>query len=698
MEREKFLASLKEIKRLIESKAERAGLNFSSVLFEIVDFDEMNALAATGGFPVRWSHWVHGQEFERLRKFYKYGLSIIYEMVVNTDPAYAYLLNCNSLTDHKIVMAHVYGHCDFFKNNIWVSHLNTKMLDEFADHAIRIERYKAEHGHEAVEKFIDDCLSIVDLIDPYAFHIKREKKKREKVPSEPIRVSVPEGKRYLDDFLNPLEWLQEQREELKSKEEMEKAIEKGLKLPAEPTRDVLAILIKNAPLEEWQRDVLAILREEAYYFAPQGQTRIMNEGWASYWHSNILTEMGAAETREIIDYALHCAGTWARHPISVNPYRLGLALWRDIEWRWDTGRHGPIYERCDCADILETWDDFIVFNTFSRESLLERRWDEWCAFKETLSKGLFGFPKEAWNNKKAVKWWCDYRKLLGILKKGVRESSELKRKIGEAQRILNSSQNVGEIQNQTIEKRVLESSLEDLGVELNFYLSFSRFRAAFNEGNVPFKRRAIPQSYISYAERFKGEEVEMGKGLEKIFEVRTYYNDINFVSEFFTDEFCTEHQYYTFEPGGGGVRDGHYGIDSTDPKEVRQKMLFLITNLRKPIIYLTDANHEGKGEFYLNHLHEGVDLNIDYLKETLKVLYRIWQKTIYLETIVTVKDAKPDPYGWLRQRVAYDPYTHPRERKREITKGEKWVFSFDGSSQNEQKLGDVEVKSPFRGI
>ncbi len=698
MEREKFPSNLKEIKRLIESKAERAGLDFARVIFEIVDFDEMNALAATGGFPVRWSHWIHGQEFERLKRFYKYGLSVMYEMVINTDPAYAYLLNCNSVTDHKIVMAHVDGHCDFFKNNIWLSHLNPKMLDEIADHAIRVERYNEEYGHEAVEKFIDDCLSIVDLIDPYAFHIKRERKEREKVPREPTRVSVPEGKRYLDDFLNPLEWLEKQREELKSREEMEKAIQKGVKIPAEPTRDVLGILIQNAPLEEWQRDVMAILREEAYYFAPQGQTKIMNEGWASLWHSKILTEMGAADTREIIDYALHCAGTWARHPGSINPYRLGLELWRDIEWRWNTGRHGPMYERCDRADILENWDDFTVFNRFFHEPFSEGKWDEWCAFKETLSKGLFGFPKDAWDSKKAVKWWCDYRKLTEILNSGLKDRTDLKRRIEEVQQMLASSQDKEEIQNHTVEKRVLETDLEDREVELNFYLSFSRFKAAFHQGNVVFKRKAIPPSYFAYAERFKDEEVEIGKGLEKIFEVRTYYNDINFVSEFFTDEFCMEHQYYTFEPGGGGVPTDHYGIDSTDPREVRRKLLFMITNLRNPLVYLNDANYQGKGEFYLNHLHEGVDLNIECLKDALQVLYRIWQKTVYLETIVTAESAKSDPYAWLRQRVAHDPYAHPKEMEKAVLKGERWLFSYDGKFHHEDKLGDVEVKSPFKGI
>jgi stage V sporulation protein R len=696
MEREKFPSEIKEVKYLIERKAKRAGLDFPLVIFEVVDFEEMNCLAATGGFPVRWSHWIHGQEFERMRKFYKYGLSIIYEMVINTDPAYAYLLSSNTITDHKMVIAHVYGHCDFFKNNIWLSHLNPKMVDEIADHAIRVERYKEEQGSETVEEFIDDCLSINYLIDIYAPHIKRERKERDEVPKEPKRVSIPEGKGYLEEFLNPIEWLEKQRDELKKREEIEKAVQKGVKIPIEPVRDILGFWIQYAPLEQWQRDVLAILREEAYYFAPQGQTQIMNEGWASYWHSKIMTELGVAETKEIIDYALNSAGAWARRPGSINPYKLGLELWRDIEWRWDTGRHGPIYENCHLQDILENWDEFAVFKVLHQDLLLEKNWDEWCAFKEALSKGEFGFPKEAWDKKKAVKWWCDYQRLGQILKRLSRERADLRKKIKNTQDILARLQDGEEIRRYHSEKSIFESELEDVQVEIKFYRSFVRFKTAFQMRKVAFKQKPIPESYLTYADQYKGEKVEIGKGLEKIFEVRTYYNDINFISEFFTDEFCKKRKYYSFEPGGGGVPPDHYGIESIDPKEVRQKILFMITNLGKPIIYLNDANYQGKGEIYLKHLNEGIDLKIDYMKAVLEILYKYWQKKVYLETVITQEGEKTDPYAWLRRSVSYDPYAHPEEGKKELLKGEKKVFSFDGTQHEVKKLEDMEVRSPFK--
>ena len=135
--------------------------------------DQLNAIAAYGGFPTRYPHWRFGMEYEQLSKGYTYGLQKIYELVINNDPCYAYLMRSNALTDQKLVMAHVYGHCDFFKNNYWFSQTNRKMMDEMANHGNRIRRYMDRFGVEEVEKFIDACLSIEDLIDIHSPFINR---------------------------------------------------------------------------------------------------------------------------------------------------------------------------------------------------------------------------------------------------------------------------------------------------------------------------------------------------------------------------------------------------------------------------------------------------------------------------------------------------------------------------------------------
>src|ERR1043165_1166843 len=144
----------------IEEYARGHGLDFFPTIFEYIDADQLNAIAAKGGFPVRYPHWRFGMEYERLSKGYHHGLQKIYEMVINNDPCYAYLMTNNDLVDQKLVMAHVYGHCDFFKNNLYFAHTSRKMMDEMANHGARIRDYVEKYGEDEVESFMDRCMSI----------------------------------------------------------------------------------------------------------------------------------------------------------------------------------------------------------------------------------------------------------------------------------------------------------------------------------------------------------------------------------------------------------------------------------------------------------------------------------------------------------------------------------------------------------
>jgi stage V sporulation protein R len=124
---------------------------------------------------------------------------------------------------------------------------------------------------------------------------------------------------YMDQYINPPEFIAEQ------KKKMDQAKQKSRRNPPEPQKDVLSFLLQNAPLEQWQFDVLSIVRDEAYYFAPQAQTKIMNEGWASYWHSKIMTQKALRDS-EVIDFAHNHAGTMATQPGRINPYKVGIEL------------------------------------------------------------------------------------------------------------------------------------------------------------------------------------------------------------------------------------------------------------------------------------------------------------------------------------------------------------------------------------
>ena len=292
--------------------------------------------------------------YEELKKSYDYGLSKIYEMVINNDPCYAYLMRCNHTVDQKLVMAHVYGHCDFFKNNAYFAHTSRKMMDEMANHGVRVRNHAEKHGTDQVEAFVDRCMSIDDLIDIHSTFIRRREDHSrydfKEATDETEKLTRFHSKDYMDDYINPPEVLKAEEAERKKQ-----AAASERRFPDQPEKDVLLFLIEHAPIKPWQRDVLSIIRDEAYYFAPQGQTKVMNEGWASFWHSTIMTER-ALESWECIDYADHHSGTMATQRGRVNPYKLGIELFRDIERRWNMGQFGKEWEECDDHDKKQSWD------------------------------------------------------------------------------------------------------------------------------------------------------------------------------------------------------------------------------------------------------------------------------------------------------------------------------------------------------
>jgi len=341
---------LREHMQRIKARAIEYGLDFFEVVFEVLSFDTMNQIAAYGGFPVRYPHWRWGMAYEDLSKRDAYGMGRIYEMVINNDPCYAYLQESNSVTDQKLVMAHVYGHADFFKHNLWFSKTDRKMMDQMANHATRVQRHIDRHGGETVERFLDDCLAIEHLIDPHSVFMQRSAKRGERAEDDGPSGKLP-AKDYMDPFINPPAALERERSAAKAAAERQKA-----RFPAEPTRDVLAFLLRHAPLEDWQSDVLGIVRDEAYYYAPQAQTKVMNEGWATYWHSKLMTEH-FLEASEIIDYAEQHSGVVFMPPGGFNPYKIGVELWKDIERRWDRGQHGPEWERLDDLGAKARYDD-----------------------------------------------------------------------------------------------------------------------------------------------------------------------------------------------------------------------------------------------------------------------------------------------------------------------------------------------------
>ena len=488
--------------------AKECGLDGFETIFELINYDQISQIASYGGFPVRYPHWKFGMEYEQLSKSYEYGLSKIYEMVINTDPCYAYLMEGNSMMDQKLVMAHVYGHCDFFKNNIWFSNTNRKMMDQMANHATRIKRYIDRHGYDQVEKFIDTCLSLENLIDRHSILNTPQNMTEEKLHTENRDFLFKVDKPYMQHYINPPQYVADQKEKQNAKN-MQK-----VQFPASPVRDVLSFLMHYAPLEDWQQDILSIVRDESYYFAPQGMTKTLNEGWASYWHSHMMTRHILNDS-EIIDFADHHSGTTFMQLGGYNPYKVGIELFRDIEDRWNKGRFG-------------------------------RDWDE-----------------------------CD-----------------------------------------------------DVGQRKNW-----------------------------------NKNTRMGR--DKIFEIRKIYNDVTFIDEFLTEDFCVRNKMFVYKLN---KETGRFEVDTRDFKAIKAQLLFQMTNFGQPIIKIENANFENRGELLLQHVHEGLDLQPNYMDATMQNLYKLWKRPI---NMVTVMDNEPQLF-----RFDGNDYTkHSLSDKNRTDEGEQQELS-----------------------
>lgn len=302
------------------------GLDFYPMRYEICPADIIYTFGAYG-MPTRFSHWSFGKTFHKMKMQYDFGLSKIYELVINSNPCYAFLLDGNSLIQNKLIVAHVLAHCDFFKNNARFSRTNRNMVESMSASAERIRQYEIEFGSERVESFLDAVLSIQEHVDPSLIHRYKQagqeesKRKGEKSGSVPTRVSPYDDLWELDKQAQP-------DDQAKKKEE-------GKKFPLSPEKDLLWFIQQYSPdLEEWQRDILTIMRDEMLYFWPQMETKIMNEGWASYWHIRILREMDLTP-EETIEFAKLNSAVVQPSRSSLNPYYLGLKIFEDIEERWD---------------------------------------------------------------------------------------------------------------------------------------------------------------------------------------------------------------------------------------------------------------------------------------------------------------------------------------------------------------------------
>ncbi len=320
-----LVSAIEEWDTQIVELVKRFGLNCYPQEFEVCDHFEMLGYMAYSGMPSRYPHWSFGKSYEREKTLYDYGVGgLPYEMVINSNPCLAYLMRDNTDLLQILTVAHVYGHNDFFANNFtFRTGVDARYsLEMFKNHANRIRSYMEDPsiGVEAVETILDSA---------HALSLQRSK-------NLAIKKLSPNEQR-----ARKWEAAQIREDEFQEIHQRPEYVAPDLrKHPAEPEANLIDFISKNNPyLSEWQVDVLHIVDREAQYFIPQIETKIMNEGWASYWHHKILNELqlpGGLHMEFIVRHNQVLRPT----PGGLNPYHLGFMIWNDIERRWNAGDTG----------------------------------------------------------------------------------------------------------------------------------------------------------------------------------------------------------------------------------------------------------------------------------------------------------------------------------------------------------------------
>ena len=328
------------------------GLDCYPQEFEVCDQNSMLGYMAYHGMPSHYPHWSFGKAFEQTKTMYDHGVSgLPYEMVINSNPALAYLMRDNSLCLQILTIAHVYGHNDFFKNNFTFTS-GTSAKETIASFKARADRVRAyiedpSIGGEAVEEFLDAAHAL-------SFNRSRNLAITKLKPAEQRQRLIDAARPAPDPFAR-LHKRPEPKPLDLSRE------------PLEPEADILLFIRDhNRDLAEWQRDLLTIVDEESRYFLPQIETKIMNEGWASHWHHRIMTALDLPQDIRL-EFMVRHNQVICPHPGGLNPYHVGFMVWRDIEKRFG-GEHSA-EGRAKLFQVRESERDVSFLRRFLTEEL-----------------------------------------------------------------------------------------------------------------------------------------------------------------------------------------------------------------------------------------------------------------------------------------------------------------------------------------
>jgi stage V sporulation protein R len=355
------VGDLQDVDERCQAVALGRGFEVEPIVYHLMRSSEIYDIAARG-LPGRYSSSRFGAVYSQQHGDYRMGRSRIYELIVNTAPVHAYLLEGNSLVAQTLVMAHCVGHAWFFANNRWFEPTDRMILSRVSSAAERIDGYMAAHGRAQVEDFIDACQAVA-VHQPQA---------------QLIRTAAPHVEDYRPgryDALFP-EQVSDEKERLATERETRRS-----RFPENPEGDLLAFIERHArALEDWQRDVISIVRSEQAYFLPQMRTKIANEGLAVLCHQEVCHEL-MLPTDQYWEYEQLNASVVQPHPGQLNPYNLGITILREImriatepddeeRERWSWAGHVDPFEKV--RDVCRLYDDEALVREFLTPRVCEQ--------------------------------------------------------------------------------------------------------------------------------------------------------------------------------------------------------------------------------------------------------------------------------------------------------------------------------------
>jgi stage V sporulation protein R len=638
--KQRIADSLEEPAREANELARKLGLDPFPVNYWVVDYDEMNELIAYGGFQRRYPHWRWGMQYDRQQKQRQFLGGKAFEIVNNDDPANAFLQESNELADQKAVITHVEAHSDFFKNNEWF-----RMFGSAPEAAAMLERHAEtiaeymddpEIDREEVEAWIDHILCLEDNIDQHQpFSTSEEWQDESPTPED------------IDEKLDELDLSAEVRREVFDEEWLDSMSDEdgGPTFPDSPERDLLAFLTTHgkayddgseraAEYEEWQREILELLRKEAYYFAPQKMTKVMNEGHAAYWESKMMADENFAAADEFISYADHMAQVLGSP--GLNPYKLGFELWQYVENRRNRREvieHLLRVEGVTWRNFNDTVDLDAVLNALEPDPIVEapgRHLEELDSSDPRIDGDALARARDedADIDVETYPW-----KLLTYEGLAERHYSLVKR------------------EHRGFLKSVSQSELEQTA------------RYLFETDRYDSIDAAI-------------EDVDRTAGWDRMYEVRESHNDVTFLDAFLTEEFVEENDYFTYEYTH---TTDDFRVTSTDAGDVKKKLMLRFTNFGKPTIAVHDGNFRNRNELLLVHHYNGVQLDLREAKQTLERVFELWGRPVALKTIV--KEFDDHDIEVARRR---DREPEPTEKGK--------LIRFDGDSFETEELPDESVE------